>query len=123
MATQVNDCNETRNAAGARAAGECFHSCFEVHTLKLLRVFLQLGKNTKNRCFLFLLQTISKNGRKNNHSLISIVINTEISSIVIGLITSPIYHLFTCQVVISQFGIEQFVIEQVNRPITFKIVV
>ena len=40
MATQVNGCNKTRNATGARAAGECFHSWFEVHTLKLLRVFL-----------------------------------------------------------------------------------
>ena len=36
---------------------------------------------------------------------------------------TPIFHLFTCQVVIGQFVIGQFVIGQFNKPITFKVVV
>ena len=36
---------------------------------------------------------------------------------------TPIFHLFTCQVVIGQSFIGQFVIGQFNKPITFKVVV
>ena len=46
-----------------------------------------------------------------------------IFSTVIGLKKSPIFHLFTCQVVIGQFFIRKFVTRQFNKPITFKVVV
>ena len=46
-----------------------------------------------------------------------ITIKITIFSIAIGLKT-PIFHEFTCQVVIRQFIIEQF-----NKPITFKVVI
>ena len=45
-----------------------------------------------------------------------------ISSIVTGL-KSPLFHLFSCQVVIGQFVIRQFVIGHFNKPVTFKVVV